>query len=865
MRFTLKDYQDDAARKVLTALHKAGRRWREDGDRHAFSLTAATGAGKTVMAAAVLEALFYGSEEYDLDPDPNATVIWFSDNPALNEQSRFRLLESSERLRFNDLINVDTASFSRRQFDAGKVYFLNTQKLSKNSLLVRGRDVEEQLSVAGVESPLRPDGRPYTIWDTIENTIDDPERTLYLVLDEAHRGLGSSAASAKERSTIVSRLINGHGGVPAIPVVWGISATVARFDAAMKDAVGHSTLPNIVVDAARVQASGLLKDTIILDIPEQAGSFDTVLVRRGTEILRDMSHAWEQYAEQQTDSRVVRPLMVLQIPAGKDLSDVARGLETIFQTWPELTPTSVAHVLSDHSAPNVGPYSVDYISPEHVQDTTAIRILIAKEAISTGWDCPRAEVLVSYRTTHGHDYIAQLIGRMVRTPLARRIPGNDTLNSVHCLLPYFNAKAVSEVADALLFGTSSDDSSELPGRRVLINPIEVTVNDKVPGEVWDTFDGLPSQSLPQRAARPVKRLTALAHELAADGLRPDAGKQAHSLLHVVLNAAQIRYQDRIDTARTSVLTVQGRSLTIDTASTARNFNDFVAQADVAVIEDAYRRAARVIGADVARTYADHLAAADTAADSIEDALLDAHTAIAALGLVPDVQKYLDNEATDISTQWFDEHRVAISGLSDERADVYRQIKEMSDEPQDIDLTRPSARHEPRGMRAEDGTETVFPTYPLHLLSDDAGEFPVKLGSDWEREVLDRELARPGFLAWYRNPGWSSQESLGAAYEMDGAMRIVRPDFLVFARRSDGTVGASIVDPHGTHLKDSLPKLRGLSDFAARHAGRFQRIDAVAKVGDSMRVLDLTSAVVRKAVEDATDVDALYTGPGSATY
>ncbi|MFN5696260.1 MAG: DEAD/DEAH box helicase family protein, partial [Cyanobacteriota bacterium] len=53
MRFTLKDYQEEAVGKVLHSLKKASKRWHEEGDKNAFSLTATTGAGKTVMAAAV--------------------------------------------------------------------------------------------------------------------------------------------------------------------------------------------------------------------------------------------------------------------------------------------------------------------------------------------------------------------------------------------------------------------------------------------------------------------------------------------------------------------------------------------------------------------------------------------------------------------------------------------------------------------------------------------------------------------------------------------------------------------------------------------------------------------------------------------
>ena len=42
MKFTLKDYQDEAVRDVLANLKKARKRWRDDLDKHAFSLTAAT-------------------------------------------------------------------------------------------------------------------------------------------------------------------------------------------------------------------------------------------------------------------------------------------------------------------------------------------------------------------------------------------------------------------------------------------------------------------------------------------------------------------------------------------------------------------------------------------------------------------------------------------------------------------------------------------------------------------------------------------------------------------------------------------------------------------------------------------------------
>ena len=377
MKFTLKDYQEDAVRDVLTKLKKAQKRWHEDGDKHSFSLTATTGAGKTVMAAAVFEAIFHGDDGYDFEPDPGAVVIWFSDDPSLNAQSMFRLREASDRLSLSDLVEVQN-TFNREKFEAGKIYFLNTQKLSKSSLLVRGHDPDEDdIEKDDGQSSILPDLRAFTIWDTIQNTIEDPNLTLYLMLDEAHRGMKESNTNGGAgKPTIVKRLINGYRSVPGIPVVWGISATVERFNAAMADMEGRATLPNVVVDSGKVQASGLLKDTIILDVPGEAAKVETVLVRRGTNKLKELSDAWAAYSEQQEDADTVLPLMVLQVPNTPDHNEIGRYLDTIFDQWPELPLESIAHVLGEHTTQTFGGHSVPYIQPERVQESDWVRILV---------------------------------------------------------------------------------------------------------------------------------------------------------------------------------------------------------------------------------------------------------------------------------------------------------------------------------------------------------------------------------------------------------------------------------------------------------------------------------------------------------
>ena len=865
MKFTLKDYQEEAVKEVLDRLDDAKDRWHRRGNKSAFSLSATTGSGKTVMAAAAIEALFFGNDEYNFEPDPGAVVIWFSDDPSLNEQSKWRLQQASDKLTVSDLVTVEN-TFGRERFEPTKVYFLNTQKLSRNSLLVRGHDPDD----SAIESddrqlPIMPDARAHTIYDTIRNTVEDPDDlTLYLVLDEAHRGMRDGGlVTATGRTTIVRKLINGNGSVPGIPIVWGISATVQRFNQAIEGMQGHDTLRAVQVDSQKVQDSGLIKDTIDLDVPTEIGDFATALLKRGTIKLRDISKGWADYAEQQEEPQAVRPLMVLQVPNNPDPSEIATWLDAVFDTWLDLPYDCIANVFGEHKLEKFGKYSAPYVSPERVQERDDIRILLAKDAISTGWDCPRAEVMVSFRSANDKTHITQLLGRMVRTPLARRIPGNDRLNAVDCLLPRFNKEAVEAVVTALMSGGEAGD--DLPLRRVLINPVEVLPNPNVPEDVWEKLISLPSQSLPKKQTRPVKRLTILAHELAVDGLMPGAGRKAHEAMHKVLDEARAKYSAKIKEAREAVLTVEGTTLTANTQTQAKTFNDFVLNADYAVIEDAYKRAARTVSPDLARTYSEYLAGKDEDAGDDEEALVEAHTTIAAMGLIGSIRDDLEAVAETLAKEWLGEFRDAIRKLRDERQEAYRVIREMSADPLDVDLARPHSSIQPTTAKEANGKEEALPRYDKHLLCDGDGKFPAAFDATWERIVLETELERGECEAWYRNPARSSQDSLGVVYDEAGEAKIVRPDFIFFARADDGTVAADIVDPHGWHLADSLPKLRGLARYAEANGSLFRRIEAVAEIDGSFRRLDLKSGDTRDAISNAQSAKSAYAGPMATAY
>jgi type III restriction enzyme len=80
----------------------------------------------------------------------------------------------------------------------------------------------------------------------------------------------------------------------------------------------------------------------------------------------------------------------------------------------------------------------------------------------------------------------------------------------------------------------------------------------------------------------------------------------------------VRYEKEIEAARQDVLTVEGKSLTVEMQSQKKSFNDFLEDADFNVIEDAFKRAARIISPDLARTYAEYLADKNTSEMSEEE-------------------------------------------------------------------------------------------------------------------------------------------------------------------------------------------------------------------------------------------------------
>lgn len=763
--------------------------------------------------------------------DPQATFLWVTDAPELNEQTKKKIFASSEVFSSDRLTTVD-ASFDQPEFDPGTIYFLNTQKLGSHTTYSSHRDK-----------------RTNTLWETIANTARNRPDSFILILDEAQKGLGGGARAEREKTTIAHRLIAGGSTFLAPKLLMGISATPQRFNDLLERATDRVRYPtNVDPDDAR--ASGLLKDEIVLWHTKKNCQTQWALLEKAAEKLADYERAWAKLAEASSGDKV-RPILLVQVADGTktkisrtELSLVIRHLESALGP---LAAGELVHCFQDVASIDRedGPV-IKRVAPSEIQEDQTVRVVLFKMALNTGWDCPRAEVMMSFRRAVDATLIAQLVGRMVRTPEGRRVAGNRFLNSVTLYLPNWNEEALDQVVKHLTEGEEAVPVAIERGENLI--SYSRRARSKPLFEALSALPTYPSRR--QNKDSNVKRSMQLSRYLSADDLEPDALQTTRDLLLETLEHSRrrlTRTMYRMVAAVKSADLVESRVVIgldppTDAAEQSRSKGPLGLQRVDQDILDFFSECGRRLGSGLHVEYVKRrLEAVRAPTPTI------ARAEICVLINDEDTIDALERVAGDrVRDLWNATHEKR-KGLPGERRADYARVNRMAMAPDAEDLIPPSSFEATKGPRA----------YSKHLYVAADGEYhPSPPLNKWERTTLAEEIKRRGFRGWLRNPV-RKEWSLGIPYEDTGVPAIMYPDFLIFRLVEAGIV-VDILEPHASNQADLAPKLSGLCRFANNHGDRFGRIEMIllreSKGGQGKDILrlDVNDADIREEAKLLTD-------------
>lgn len=849
MNIELHEFQLKAVRKLLYELKEARREFELEGMRQALALSAPTGSGKTVIMSALIEAVLdrgHPDGEASEFPDDQASFLWITDQPQLNIQTIYRMQSHFDRIWFGGGIEEINDSFDREQLEPRKLYFINTQKLGKKGLLVK-----------------QGDGRQHRFWDTMSNTVEDRPSSVYVVIDEAHRGM---AQRTHEAETIVQKFIKGDPGVgmPKVPIIVGVSATPKRFEELIEDTDRRARL--VRVEPKEALRSGLLKESILLRHSLTPNDNEMTLLRSAARRFLMFEKAWRAH-HQRSGGPLIKPIMLVQVedakqgrPSATDLAE-ARGVISD-ELGGVLASNAFAHAFQDAKTLNVNGTDLRGLAPADIDDDKDVKVVFFKTALNTGWDCPRAEVMMSFRVATDPTPITQLVGRMVRTPLRRRVEGPDRglLNAVDLYLPKYDEKGLDAVVRSL---TDEDQETHTPSKVVPV--VDLSLNDRLPEaeECRALLGRLPTYRLDRRrrtseTARFMKIAGCLQRKPGFEPVVEDATEKARGALTRWLcdrleeKRPGQHFQDalkRQNQVEVGVRRLAMSDLVAGPAAGSASFDpphpDEVPEFEEIADRDLIRRidrADRELGRGLARALVRVRERgiedenSGTGNGAYRSAMLEV---LALLESDPDLKRDLNERAGELIDEWKQRHARDIEALPNgERDDLKMLIFPADELVRRVEPTPPPemiARR--RGKSAQ--------RWDKHLYAEADGQYFTYLNG-WERTVLDEEFDRSDVVAWFRNQLGADQWRLAVPYYRGENAHLMYPDLIVF-RRSEAGLVVDILDPHW--LKDdAAAKVKGLADYAEEHAGApLGRVEAIAVIDNRIRRLDLSDEQNRSAV------------------
>ena len=281
-------------------------------------------------------------------------------------------------------------------FSAGDACFINWEKLTK-----KGNNALK-------------DGERTNFIEWIERAHDDGLRFV-IVVDESHQ----------------------NDTVKADEII-----ELFRTEKIIRSSATPKPFPNakiVEVPEENVIAEGLIKKVLIIneDFAQNISVDDQV------SYLLDQAEAKRRalQAEYLQHGIDVNPLIIIQLPNRSDalLEDIERSFDSLAITYEN---NSLAVWLADKK-----------MNLEGIEEQNAESVaIIIKQAVATGWDCPRAQILVKLRDNMNETFEIQTIGRIRRMPEAKHYE-NDLLDScyLYTLDEKFTEGVKQNLGDGALF------------------------------------------------------------------------------------------------------------------------------------------------------------------------------------------------------------------------------------------------------------------------------------------------------------------------------------------------------------------------------------------------------------------------------